>query len=816
VAKFRTIRNSFLGGMLSRTALGRTDDPRYPHACEVLQNMIPMLSGGAYRRPGTRYSTACAGPSSQGTVPRLIPFVVSKQEAYCISFQYINTALNIQNTRVANQNGSCNFNVANRFTPPGWVEPYTPKNTTTQATSGTPDDPLFEMQFCQSADVMYLVHQDSKPKKLVRIDFDDFNFIDWDSDAASTNVLAGLALAQSFPYLNQSPTGTTITASNTSGAGAAVTLTSSTNIFSPSHVGSIFAIDDGTSKVGFAKVSAFVNGGQVSAVVIAPFGSTAARATWWESAWSNYRGWPRACGLFQGRLVFAGTYFQPDSIWFSETANYQKFSALGDYAPAQSLIVNGAQITTTASYVRFPVDDSEGDAQSTGPSGGQPFRISLNQSTLDQIQWLSPDKELLIGTMSQEWVAAPQNGSFDVANSPCQIQSKYGSDHLQASRIGYELLFALGTQEEVKAYQYNYIDASFFAEPVQLFFDEYPQAETSLYSPGRRKFRWMEWDVTRSTLWCLDTAGNFFGMTRDRKLSTTMWHIHQFGGYDPTKGVNVAPVLSGSPVLTDPAYSICDGKVISFTVIPNAFTGVNDVWLCIKRSGTGATGYYVERIAGKNVLANSVLTGINPNTSQGSPCYVDCAVIQNDNGIAAPGTNYLTYLVGAQLDQYPLVGNYYSETNGMFAITSTVPTDGIGTTVLNQPLPGDVGTAANVVVLGLAFTPIVQPTRLDVGSVIGTSQNAPKKIARLFIRFFKTLSCLVGTPPTGDDGANPPEVLDFSTANQNLSQSNELYTGDKKVYPPTTYDRDGYIYITQADPMPLTVISIVAEGAEYD
>jgi hypothetical protein len=64
VAKFRFQKSSLLAGEISPTAFGRTDLPQYQAACKTLRNMIPRLSGGAYRRPGTFFEKALDNAST--------------------------------------------------------------------------------------------------------------------------------------------------------------------------------------------------------------------------------------------------------------------------------------------------------------------------------------------------------------------------------------------------------------------------------------------------------------------------------------------------------------------------------------------------------------------------------------------------------------------------------------------------------------------------------------------------------------------------------------------------------------------------------
>lgn len=60
------------------------------------------------------------------------------------------------------------------------------------------------------------------------------------------------------------------------------------------------------SITGVARCTEFVSTTSVKAVVLKDFGATTESADWWESQWSDYRGWPGGVALFEGRVWFGG------------------------------------------------------------------------------------------------------------------------------------------------------------------------------------------------------------------------------------------------------------------------------------------------------------------------------------------------------------------------------------------------------------------------------------------------------------------------------------------------------------------------------
>jgi hypothetical protein len=800
MAKFRTIKNSLLGGQLSPAVLSRTDHPAYHNGCELLKNMIPKLSGGAYRRPGTVYVPAGLLDIGSYRTPRLFPFIVSKTLAYCIqACQTFDGGWSVYAHRAVSNlpAGYHSVSIIGNL-------PYSNATVGSLADAVAAgyqyglgcDDELQEVQTCQSADVLYMTHPKHPPYTIMMTSLDVFTLQAFDYG------LTGWDLVNARPFLNMNVTGSTLQPSAKTGAITLILSPASGDSFrfNAGHVGSIFVINQNGS-LGAVLITGFGDTTTLTGTVITgcDFASTTAYATWWESAWSDYRGWPKSCCLFQNRLLMAGTWHQPDSIWNSYTDSYKKFSLLGS--------------TVDGVVYCAHVDNAGGDGKTTGPSGSQPFRITLNQATLDKIQWLSPDKELLVGTFSQEYVVAP-NGDYAVGTYAAAVQSKYGSDGIEARRIGYELIFSTASHDEIRAYQYNYLDQSYFAEPIQLMFDQYPKPETNTVFKGRRKIRYMDWDISRTTLWLLDTAGNFYGLTRDRRLSLSIWHTHEFGGYDASRGS--VTVGESTAECIDPSYKSCDGSVVSFCIIPNPLSGINDVWLSVKRtilSGTYAgVSFQLERMSGKEVSRESAYEATAAGGSPAEPFLVDAAVAGPDSG--DPAVVSIPYTCGHLSGRAQLTGNYYSKNKGIFKML-TGAVSNLGAANYIAPFPVDYGTAGNGLVAGLPFTSTVRLTRFEAGSVIGTAQGAIAKVARVFLRVVRSMSCKVVM--VGKEVNSAAEPVNFKDGNTTLGQSAEIYTGlSKKIMVPSTYDRDGVLEISQSDPLPFALMGVVAEGEEID
>lgn len=762
MAKFRSIKNSLIAGQISPNAFGRTDLPQYAHACKTLRNTIPMLSGGAYRRPGTLFDSSWS--EANYSAPRIIPFVVSKSESYAVLLmrQYIVADAVAGIVQVCRASDTCNISS------PAAMSGHHPWIDVNDLYYREYED----VQYAQSVDVMTLVHPSYKPQRLTRIATDDFTVTAFDAG------LTGASLRDAWPYRAKNTTAITLSI-NTATVGVGRTVTASSAFFNAGHVGALFKLDsDAAGTIGCFKVTGYTDSTHVTVEVIVAMDSTAASLIWWESAWSDYRGWPRTVAFYANRICYGGNATDRDSIWLSQSNNYNVMSGQAIADPLSS------------------------------PTGTDPFTYQLSSQQLNLIQWMSVDKNLVAGTLGEEHIIQPisETDGVKCSNMKSSAESHYGSSFHPSVRIGEELVFCTPADSELKSLIFSDLQQSYVAEPIQLFFDEYPKPE---FTGNARKYRSFSWDESRKTLWCVDTAGHLFGMTRDRRLQVTSWHEHEFGGFDSS-------LISVTDDFTDKYGSLCAGSVVSAAVVPNPVIGANDIWVCVRRKVNGTYSFHVERFMGFGLSANSAY-----NTYLGlSGNYFADSCVRNLNAIylGIPETHTHGVSPGAfdHLEGETLTGTANSfigiapETGeqGIFQLRDAVVTAGVVT--MGTPYPPSYDTVSYEVVYGLPFDSVVVPVRLEAGSQIGSAQGAIKRIDKLTLRFSKTMAAKAGA------SSDLVETLIFREGSTPMGSSPELFTGDKTIDPECDYDRDGYVYILQDKPLPFCLVSIVAEGMTYD
>ncbi len=133
---------SLNAGKLTPLIDTRADTAKYSSGCRILDNMIPLIYGPVTRRPGTKYRAAV---HDHDVKSRMVSFIYSATIAYEIEFsdQIINVYYNgsIVDTDIAS--------------------PYLEAD-------------LFQLQFEQSADVMWITHPSYAPRKFSRVSATEF------------------------------------------------------------------------------------------------------------------------------------------------------------------------------------------------------------------------------------------------------------------------------------------------------------------------------------------------------------------------------------------------------------------------------------------------------------------------------------------------------------------------------------------------------------------------------------------------------------------------------------------------------------------
>ena len=250
-----------------------------------------------------------------------------------------------------------------------------------------------------------------------------------------------------------------------------------------------------------------------------------------------------------------------------------------------------------------------------------------------------------------------------------------------------------------------------------------------------------------SIIWCVRTDGQLLGFTYQREQQVTAWHRHIFGG------------AFGS------GNAVCE----SVEVLPTD-SSEYQVWVIVKRTINGATKRYVEYLHNLDF----------DETDDTSFNYLDSQLAYN--GSATTTISGLDHLEG--------------QTVSVLADGATHPDKVVSSGGITLE------RSATKVKVGLGYTSLLQTMRIDAGANNGTSQSKTKRIYEITARLYESIGIEIGP-----DLANMERIPFRSSANPMDSGVN-VFTGDKDIEFRGNYETDGFIFVRQTQPLPLTVLSL--------
>lgn len=220
---------------------------------------------------------------------------------------------------------------------------------------------------------------------------------------------------------------------------------------------------------------------------------------------------------------------------------------------------------------------------------------------------------------------------------------------------------------------------------------------------------------------------------------------------------------------------ITDGEVESCAVIPGKY-GYDELWLVVKRTIEGQTKRYIEMMEGD--FGEDVADAF----------FVDCGLTYD--GVPADEISGLDHLEGRTV-QVLADGSVHPD-----CLVSA------GSILLNRE--------ASKVHVGLGYVSKLQTMRLEAGAQDGTAQGKIKRINSAAIRFYNTVGGKMGVDEDQLD------TIPFRSTGDRMDAAVPLFTGDKLIKMPGSYNRDGRIWIEQDQPLPMTVLAIMPQVSVHD
>jgi hypothetical protein len=809
--------SSFNAGELSPYLESRTNLEKYRNGCRILENFLLTPYGPANRRAGLEYRGAAKLPSKRCRIlgfnfTNLDRIVVELGEGY-MRFWKEGDLIKVDGVPVEATAVDWQGNVISPA--PAAQHPYT-------------ESQLREVRFVQVNNVVFFAHPDHPPYRLSRF--------------SDTNWQMGEVPWAWSPTLDQNVTTTTITPSATSGN---ITLTASVPLFKPTHVGSFWQLDHATDKgilnvsidgnktsasfsvlgkwqiqtfgrwtadiqlqsssdsgatwetrrtyvsradynvvstgeesqetllrfviTGWATTSSDTTpriqlsaiepvlkgivriteltgaetGGKyltATATVLKNLGSTTATSMWYEGAFSNEQGYPNAVGLHESRLIFGGTDKAPNTIWGSVSSDFQNF--------------------------RKGAFDSDS------------YSFTLASTTGGRINWLVSKSALLIGTSLDEWSLSASDPSrpLTATNVRAQNQSSYGSTSLPALVVNDTILYIQRMARKIRELIYTWSSESWISNDITALAEHTTRTRIQEVAYQR---------VPDAVYWFVTGDGQLVSMTYEREQQVVGFARHN-----------------------------TDGVFESVATI-NGVDSDDEVWSVVRRTINSQVVRYIERF--KTGQRTALDTADKP-----AWFYLDAAVqkfpvtsggitIQSNDGqtittsVPPVSTTEITGLDHLEGKEVSIWAGVYNEDDQEITFGIVVPELD---PVTNKPMAvtgGKITTQTEVCawVVGLPYTSLLCPQRVDQQLADGTSQGRRMRIPRLNVKLYQSF----GGEYSSDQQTWFPmvarKVQDF------MDDSPPVLNEWTRLYLSSNWADGVDIYIRQTLPVPLTIAAMV-------
>ena len=507
--KASLIQTSFNAGEFSPFMEGHIDLEKRASAGLLIQNLIPLKQGPLVRRGGTRY-VADVKTSTQRA--GLIPFEFNVEQAYIIEAG--NSVFRFYRNNGQITSGGLPLELSTVY----------------DGNDLFNDDNLFQIDYAQSADVLYLVHGSHAPQVLART-----GHTSW--------TINELTLTDG-PYLPINLTATTLTLSGTSGS-ITVTASSITGInsgtgFQASDIGRIVRWEDPANDWTWLKITAVASTTSLTALISGPNASAGtATVDWRLGTWSDTTGWPTSVTFYQDRLIMAGASGTPDRFDMSKTGGYSDTGVLFAPSDADGTVADDNAVTGT-----------------------------LQSGQVNQIQWMASDgKGLLIGTSAQEWIirSSETNAALTPSNAKADPVSSIGSAHIKGIQADASITFVQRARRKV--YDLPYLFETDSLKPRDLTL-----AAEHITSTQVTDMAYQQEPV--NVIWAVRNDGTLIGLTYYPDQGVFGWARHIIGGVSDS--------------------SETQAKVESIAVIPGPDGDRDELWMTVQRYVNGSIVRYVE------------------------------------------------------------------------------------------------------------------------------------------------------------------------------------------------------------------------------
>lgn len=813
---------NFTTGEVSPRLFARTDISKYDSGAEVVENYIVQPHGGLSRRPGTRF--VCEVKSSAGAV-RLIPFEFNVEQTYVLEFgdeyfrilkeggQVVSGGSVVEvatpyetadlDTLKFAQSGDVMYVVSPNYT--------ARKITRTSHTAWTITElslargPMLDINVTTTT-----LTSDQRSGSGATITASANLFV-------ATDVGRLIKIQDGFMKITGFTNATTVTAT-------AQTLEDGRAEIAPDYTAATISFHEGDpDDTGLEhndriedSAGAFINQGfrtgqtvvvsgtsnnndtagrltvDVTATVItlAPSadltteaassnnvvqGKLSADLDWKLGAFSATTGFPRSVAFYEQRLVFGGTSNQPQTLFFSQSGDFENFEA--------------------------GVNDDDG------------MTYTIGSNAVNVIRYLTSTRSLIAGTSGGEFIV--RSGASDNPVTPTSIQIKkqtnYGSADHTPVQVGNTVLFLQRAKRKLRELQFNFDVDGYVAPDLTLISEHVTEG-------GLVELAYQQ--EPDGIVWGVRNDGQLVCMTYKPEEKIIGWTRQVIGGSFGTGNAVVERVTALPGDLDeDELYIVVKRTIggatkryIEFIRDWDFGDAVKDaIFVDSSLTFTGATSTANGTIAidatsitvadgGQFASSGAIRIGNENITHSGKSTHVLTGCVRGINSVAA------AYATGVTVTAAAISLSGLSHLEGQ-----TVDILGDGAVFPSKVVASGAVALPNYVIkahVGLPYTSTLKTLRVDAGAAMGTAQGKIKRISDVTIRLFRSVGLTVG-----DDAL---DVLPFRSSADEMNEPLPLFTGDKEIEYKGTFDLNGQIVVKQTQPLPQTILGVFATLTTFE
>ena len=776
----RGIKRNFTGGEVHPAIEVRDDYEKYRSACRQMTNFIPQVHGAARLRCGTRFIREL--PSNGALKP--FKFNTDLEDQYCMVFT---------NT--------------NMYFAQGGAMVGAPYNISTPYAAAD----VLALQQAQLGDKVYLAHTGYAPQVLTRSGHTSWAIaamvpgttvttpvlttVTWNGAAGTTTIkYKAVFVADDGDASAASTANSTATGQPPSFwvVGNNVDLTATVN--HGATTGTMYFYKERAGMYGFigradTPDSAVADGGAGAGYNLTftlkdmnytPDASDAPTKVANPFASSNH---PGSVCIHQQRLLFAGSNDNPRTFWGSRTGLYENFNM------TESVLADDAYTHVLAS------------------------------GSVDRIQWMLPFGDLLIGTAGAEHVVKGEDEGAVTYSATAKPQTYWGSEHLMPLVIGDTVLHVQRGGTKVRNLAFS------------LAKDGYAGSELTVLAKhlfeGRQIVDWTYQQEPDPVIWVVLDNGDLLGFSYLEEHKIWGWFAVDVGG--KAQSVCALPGEDGDLVYVivereineqttyyleyfEPIWRAADGIEKAFFVDSGAsYDGWNATstslmtlttatdWeagetLTLTASGVGHTPFSAGSVGAHYKLRSGddyltvVITAYTSSTVVSATSYSDIPT-----SLQAATADWA--LMTAEITS----GLGHLEGEAVVALVDGVPVDGL--TVDSGEVSFDFPGAD--IHVGLPYTGVLAPLPFSSGEDLNTAHGLPFSFGEILVRVYESVG---GKAGSGLDALDPLQMSPSS-----WGEPVQPHSGILDIAAPADYGTDLTLYVVQDQPLPLTVLAVVAD-----